>query len=431
MDRQLISDLRLAVGDHLQEWVAQQQQTGTSPSKDDQRHFAGAVARDELSLVERQRMQRNLPPLAPAEFNAIVREVISALFGVGGLQAILDRRDVANVFVHGTTAIAETTDGQVLQCGDIATSEAELVEAVQQLLSSQSRTTRQFNAAHPTVSAQLSSGLRLTATMEVSDRISLAIRRPTISRVTLPRLVELGTLTRTASEFSRALVKGEFNIVVSGGTNSGKTTLVRALADEIGPDERVVVVEDAAELCLFDPVRHPNCVSLETREANVEGVGEVTLGELAKLALRMSPKRVIVGECRGGAEVVAMLSAMTQGNDGSMCTLHAESAEGALMRLRMYLGFSHGTPGDIAADMIGQAVDFVFHLARRRRDQRRVVTSIREVTGSEGNVVSSNEVFTLDAAGVLRPTGVLSDRAREILADTGYDTRELLAGALR
>ena len=431
MDRRLISELRLSVGDRLQEWVSQQQRTGPAPSRDDQRAYAGTIAREELTLVERQRMQQGQPPLDKADFNAMVREVISALFGVGGLQAILDRRDVANVFVHGTTAIAETTSGEVLHCGQIANSEAELIESVQQLLTTQSRTSRQFNAAHPTVSAQLSSGLRLTATMEVSDRVSLAIRRPTISHVTLSRLVELGTLTDDAAEFCRALVRGEFNLIVSGGTNSGKTTFTRALAEEIGPDERLVVVEDAAELCLFDEHRHPNVVSLEAREANVEGVGAVTLGELAKLALRMSPKRVIVGECRGGEEVVAMLSAMTQGNDGSMCTLHAESAEGALMRLRMYLGFSHGTPGDIAADMIGQAVDFVFHLARRRRDQRRIVTSIREVTGSEGNVVSSNEVFALDAFGVLRPTGVLSERAREILADVGYDPRRLLAGAIR
>jgi pilus assembly protein CpaF len=431
MDRQLISDLRLTVGDRLQEWVAQHQREGAPKSREDQRHYAGAVARDQLTIVERQRMNQGQSPLPPESFNAIVLEVISALFGVGGLQAILDRPDVANVFVHGTSAIAETTSGLVLHCGEIANSEAELVESVQQLLNAQSRTSRQFNSGHPTVSAQLSSGLRLTATMEVSDKVSLAIRRPTIAHVTLSRLVELGTITDQASEFCRALVQGEFNLVISGGTNSGKTTFVRALADEIGPDERLVVVEDAAELCLFDPIRHPNVVSLEAREANIEGVGEVSLGALAKLALRMSPKRVIVGECRGGDEVVAMLSAMTQGNDGSMCTLHAESAEGALLRLRMYLGFSHGTPGDIAADMIGQAVDFVFHLARRRRDQRRVITSIREVTGSERNVVSSNEVFALDSSGILRPTGVLSDQAREILADTGYDTRKLLAGAIR
>jgi pilus assembly protein CpaF len=431
MDRQLISDLRLLVGDRLQEWVALRQRDGTTTSRDDQRQYAGTVAREQLTLVERQRMQQGQAPLNEQGFNAIVREVIAALFGVGGLQAILDRPDVANVFVHGTTAIAETTSGEVLRCGQVANSEEELVESVQQLLVAQSRTARQFNGAHPMVSAQLESGLRLTATMEISDRVSLAIRRPTINHVTLARLVELETFTDVAAAFSRALVQGEFNIVVSGGTNSGKTTFVRALCEEIGPDERLIVVEDAAELQLFHPVRHPNVVSLESREANVEGVGEITLGELAKLALRMSPKRVIVGECRGGAEVVAMLSAMTQGNDGSMCTLHADSADAALSRLRMYLGFSHQTPGDIAADMIGQAVDFVFHLARRRRDQRRIVTSIREVTGSEGTVVSSNEVFALDDRGLLRPTGVLSDRSREILADVGYDTRALLHGASR
>ena len=430
MDRQLIADLRLVVGDKLQEWVGQQRRDGVNVGKDDQRQFANSIAREQLDLVERQRMQANAPRMAPGEYNAVVREVLNALFGVGGIGAILDRPDVANVFVHGTVAIAETMTGEILHCGEIANSEDEVVASIQQLLVTQSRTSRQFNSAHPMVSAQLSSGLRLTATMEVSDKVSVAIRRPTISRVTLEQLVELGTLPSEAARFLRALVLGEFNLAVAGGTNSGKTTLLRALCHEIPADDRVVTVEDAAELH-FDPDRHRNVVSLESREANLEGVGEITLGDLAKLALRLSPKRVIVGEVRGGSETVAMLSAMTQGNDGSMCTVHAESAEGALHRFRMYLGFSHGTPGDIAADMIGQAIDFVIHLDRRRRDGRRVVTSIREVTGSEGNVVQSNGVFGLDPHGTLRPTGVISDRSREILADVGYDTRELLTGAHR
>ncbi len=428
MDRQLIADLRLVVGDKLQEWVGQRRREGVEVGKDDQRQFANSIARAQLDLVERQRMQASQPRMVQGEYNAVVREILNALFGVGGIGAILERPDVANVFVHGTTAIAETMTGEVLHCGQIANTEDEVIASIQQLLVTQSRTSRQFNTAHPTVSAQLSSGLRLTATMEVSDKVSVAIRRPTIARVTLEQLVEIGTIPSEAARFLRALVLGEFNLAVAGGTNSGKTTLLRALCFEIPGDDRVVTVEDAAEL-RFDPDRHRNVVSLEAREANLEGVGEITLGDLAKLALRMSPKRVIVGEVRGGSEVVAMLSAMTQGNDGSMCTVHAESAEGALTRFRMYLGFSHGTPGDIAADMIGQAIDFVVHLARRRRDGRRIVTAIREVTGSEGNVVQSNEVFGLDQHGVLRPTGVISDRSREILADVGYDIRSLLIGS--
>ena len=429
MDRSLISQLRLTVGDLLQEWVAERQRHDVVVSRDDQRAYAGTIARDQLSIVERQRMQQGEQPLTPEMFNRLLREVLAALFGVGGLQAILDRQDVANIYVHGVTAIAETMSGEVLHCGQIAETEAELIESVQQLLASQSRTSRQFNSSHPIVSAQLHSGLRLTGTMEVSDKVSLAIRRPTLHHVTLAELVLLGTLTDQAAEFCSAAVTAECNIVVGGGTNSGKTTFVRALCEPIGPDERLVVVEDAAELNLFDAVRHPNVVSLESREANVEGVGEISLGELARTALRMSPKRVIVGECRGGPEVVAMLSAMTQGNDGSMCTIHADSADGALRRLRMYLGFSHGTPGDIAADMIGQAVDLVIHVQRRRSDGRRIVTSIREVTGAEGNVNTSNEMFVHDPARGLISTGLVSDALRARLDEVGYDTRRLLGGS--
>ncbi len=429
MDRQLIADLRLVVGDKLQEWVGQRRREGVEVGKDDQRQYANSIAREQLDLVERQRMQASQPRMAQGEYNAVVREILNALFGVGGIGAILERPDVANVFVHGTTAIAETMTGEVLHCGQIANTEDEVIASIQQLARDavenvaavQHRTPDRFGAALLRSSADGDDGGIRQGLGRDHDARRLHASPSNSSSSSAPsRVRRPGSCVRSCS--------GSSTLPLLVVRTAARRHCYARFVLRSPADDRVVTVEDAAEL-RFDPDRHRNVVSLEAREANLEGVGEITLGDLAKLALRMSPKRVIVGEVRGGSEVVAMLSAMTQGNDGSMCTVHAESAEGALTRFRMYLGFSHGTPGDIAADMIGQAIDFVVHLARRRRDGRRIVTAIREVTGSEGNVVQSNEVFGLDQLGVLRPTGVISDRSREILADVGYDIRSLLIGS--
>ena len=429
LDRDLVSQLKRTVGDRLQEWVTTGRRDATPAPVDDQRQFAIGAARDQLQLFEKDRLVRGLPPMPSDEFQALVREVVAALFDAGGFTAAFDRPDMANLAVNGLDAYGELVTGEVIPLGRIAASTDEVIGLVQQLLVTQSRTARVFNSANPLVSAQLANGMRLTACMEVSDTVSVSIRRSVIRHVSVGELVRLGTISGPAAEFFAATVAAELNTLISGGTNSGKTTLLRALADEIPRTDRTVVIEDAAELNLKHPVRHPDVVSLEARQANVEGAGEITLGQLCKHALRMSPKRIICGELRSGDEALPVLQAMTSGNDGSMSTIHARSAENSLEKLALLLGMAAGLDGPVAANLIAQAIDIVVHLHFDRRSGKRVVTEVREVTGYEGSKVLTNAVFTRTKDGQLRPTGTVSDRLRERLADVGFDTRRLMLGA--
>jgi pilus assembly protein CpaF len=427
-DRELVSSLKIAVGDRLQEWVSAGQRNGATPDADDQRQFAITVATEQVRLVDRERLVRGQTQMAQGEVAMLVREVVAALFDAGGFTAVFDRPDMANLAVNGIEAYGELVTGETIPLGRIAASEAEVIELVQQLLSTQSRTSRTFNSAHPLVSAQLSNGMRLTASMEVSDSVSVSIRRAVLRNVSLAELVKLGTLTTLSADFLAAVVHGELNVVIGGGTNSGKTTMIRALCDEIPATDRLVVVEDAAELNLKHPIRHPDVVSLETRLPNVEGVGEVTLGELCKHALRMSPKRLICGEIRSGNEAMPVLSAMTTGNDGSMTTIHARTAENSLEKLRTLLGIAIGIDAPVAADLISQAVDIVLYLHQDRASGKRLVMSIREVTGHEGSQILTNAVFTRQSDGVLRPTATVSERLRERLLSVGFDPRRMITG---
>ena len=427
-DRELISALKVAVGDRLQEWVAMAQRNGKPVDLDDQRQYAITVATEQVRLVDRERLVRGESQLDHGEATLLIREVVAALFDAGGFTAVFDRPDMANLAVNGIEAYGELVTGETIPLGRIAASEGEVVELVQQLLSTQSRTSRTFNSAHPLVSAQLSNGMRLTASMEVSDCVSVSIRRAVLRNVSLAELVRLGTITPLASDLLAAVVKAELNVVIGGGTNSGKTTMIRALCDEIPPTDRLVVVEDAAELNLKHPIRHPDVVSLETRLPNVEGVGEVTLAELCKHALRMSPKRLICGEIRSGNEAMPVLSAMTTGNDGSMTTIHARTAENSLEKLRTLLGIAIGIDAQVAADLISQAVDVVVYLHQDRTTGKRLVMSIREVAGHEGTKIQTNAVFSRQADGVLRPTGTVSERLRERLMLAGFDPRRMITG---
>jgi Flp pilus assembly CpaF family ATPase len=191
-------------------------------------------------------------------------------------------------------------------------------------------------------------------------------------------------------------------------------------------DERIIVIEDDAELFLSaDPQNHPDVVEMERRDPNVEGQGEIDMATLVREALRMRPDRVIVGEVRGG-EVVPMLHALNQGNDGSMCTLHADSTRTAFSRLITYAASAKETYApSVTARLVGDAVDFVVHL-RRDRDGRRVVTSIREVTGSDGELATSNEILVRERDGHLRPNAPLTEARVDRLADVGFDSTLLV-----
>jgi pilus assembly protein CpaF len=254
--------------------------------------------------------------------------------------------------------------------------------------------------------------------MDVSHRPVLSIRRHRLVRVFLRNLVELGAIDAGLEAFLAAVVRARKNLIIAGGTGAGKTTMLRALLNEVPPEERLVTIENAFELGLHEPGLadlHPNVAALEAREANVEGEGEITMAELVRAGLRMNPSRVIVGEVLGD-EIVAMLEAMSQGNDGSMGTIHATSSAYVWRRMAMYAAKSAmRLPAEVTYQMIDGAIDFVVFIAQRDERAiggplRRFVSSVREVTGAEGQQVITNEVYrpgpdgrAVPNPGVLRP----------------------------
>jgi pilus assembly protein CpaF len=435
--RALARRIQHDVGDSLASWEHDQRETsGRSPSDDETRVRASGFIAAAVEHESRQRIEAGEPPLGPDVIDGLVERVESLLFSLGDLDRYLNDPFVENIFANGCDRVFFTTaDGHRHVGSPIADSDDELVELIRRLASRSGRTERRFDDAQPVLNLRLADGSRLFAVMQVSERPSLSIRRHRYPTVTLDELVTLGTIDETLRAVLAAAVSRPrpLNIVVCGGTDTGKTTLLRALINDIDPWERVVVIEDSLELHLAaDANAHPNVVELETREPNVEGAGEISMRDLTRNALRMAPDRVIVGEVRGG-EVVEMLLAMSQGNDGSMCTLHADSSHSALAKIATYASMARERlPIDATNMLIANSVHLVVHLAKAA-DGRRVVSSIREITGSDGHLVLSNEVFSPDDDGIARFAHPFTDTTLRRLAANGFDPSVLhtAAGAWR
>jgi pilus assembly protein CpaF len=258
--------------------------------------------------------------------------------------------------------------------------------------------------------------------MAVVTRPCLVIRLHRYPSLTLDDLAAKGTVDPALRAFLGAAVRARLNLIISGGTSAGKTTLLRALAAEIPFDERLVTIEDSLELGLERfPEVHADVVAMEARAPNVEGEGAISVAEPVRAALRMSPDRVIVGEVRGH-EVIPMLNAMTQGNDGSMCTVHANSSAGAFARLATYaIQAPERLPLEATNLLVDGAVDLVVHLSLDRVTGRRLVSSVREMTGADGALVVSNEVFRPGADGLAMSAVPPREPTLERLAAAGFD----------
>ena len=375
-----------------------------------------------LDVIAADRARAFLPPLDEAEESQIADEVLSTLFGLGPIDRLLADESVENVSVNGCDTVwVHYAGGKKRRVGAVADSDNELIALIRRAAARLGRNERRFDIANPFLDMRLPDGSRLNAVMAVSERPSVSIRRHRHEQVTLADLCALGTFNEAVMGFLNAAVRARMSIIVCGGTNAGKTTMLRALLNACDPDERLVTIEDRLELGLSThPDRHRDVIELETRTANIEGSGEITMQQLVRNALAMSPDRLIVGEVRG-PEVVDMLSALSAGNDGSMCTIHANSSQAAFSKIATYaLRSTEHIPVEASNRMIAESIDFVVHLSRTSNGQRRV-NSVREVTGASSGDVTSVEVFAAKGSDMARPCASLQASTQHRLANAGLD----------
>ena len=359
--------------------------------------------------------------LEPGEEDALAQAVFDAIFGLDRLQRLLDDPSIENINANGCDQVfVRYADGRHERVEPIADSDEEMVELLRTIGARVGLSERRLDFAHPALNQQMPDGSRLAAVISVSSRPCLSIRRHRYLRVTPDDLVEMGSLDLALREFFRAAMLARRSIIICGGVGAGKTTLLRAIAADIPRHERLVTIEDSLELGLDRyPELHPDVVALEAREPNLEGEGAVNLADLVRLALRLSPDRVIVGEARG-AEVLSLLNAMSQGNDGSMATLHASSSKGAFSKLATYaIQAPERLPLEATNLLVANAIHFVVHL--EQHDGRRFVSSVREVTDAEGPLVISNEVFRPGPDGRAVPSSPMRAETMERLVDVGFD----------
>ena len=388
--------------------------------------FAHQLLMERLEVLAREFITQGRDPLSEAAEEELVERVQARLFGLAELDRLVRDPSIENVFCNRFDQVfVKRTDGGKEEVAAISDSDDGLAELLRQAAARDGRSERRFDRGQPWVSFQLGDA-RLTAVREVSGATVFALRRHGKRTADLQHLYEVGTISQALLGLFNAAVHARLNLLIVGGTDAGKTTLLRALINAVPPQERLVTVEDALELQLAkDSLRHPDVVELECREQNIEGQGEVTMRDLTRLALRLSPDRVIVGEARG-PEILEMFQAMSQGNDGSMGTLHARSSADAFVQIMRYAlkAPEHLTPEAVVVD-IAASLDWVIHL-HKLRDGRRVVSSVREITGYDAAQVISNEVFTPDPFGRASFSGrPFQERTLDTLIDHGFDPRLL------
>jgi pilus assembly protein CpaF len=366
-----------------------------------------------------------------AEQEDLLEDICNDVLGLGPLEPLLARDDIADIMVNGAHRTYIEVAGKVQETGVRFRDNTQLMNICQRIVS---QVGRRVDESSPICDARLPDGSRVNviAPPLAIDGPTLTIRKFKRDKLTLDQLVKFGTITPEGATILQIIARSRCNVLVSGGTGSGKTTLLNCLTRYIDNTERIITCEDAAELQL----QQPHVVRLETRPPNIEGEGEVTMRDLVKNCLRMRPERIIVGEVRG-PEAFDLLQAMNTGHDGSMGTLHANSPREALSRIESMItmgGFS--LPSKTLREMISTSIDVIVQAARLR-DGTRKITHITEVVGTEGDVIITQDIFLYDIAGedangkILgrhRSTGIGRPRFWERARYFGEDKR--LAAAL-
>ncbi len=329
-------------------------------------------------------------PLSASDRGRIAQEVSDEILGHGPLEPFLKDPEVSEVMVNGADMIFIERGGKITQVDARFTSEAHLRRTIDKIVG---RVGRRVDEASPLCDARLQDGSRVNAVIPpiALDGSMLTIRKFSTDPFTDRDLIAFGTFTPQARDFLHACVRGKLNIIISGGTGSGKTTTLNVMSSYIPTDERIVTIEDAAELQL----RQEHVLRLESRPANIEGKGQISIRDLVRNSLRMRPDRIVVGEIRDGA-ALDMLQAMNTGHDGSITTVHSNSPRDSMSRLETLVMMAGvDLPSRAIREQVASAVDLVIQQSRLRDGTRRI-TSITEIEGMEGEVVTLSEIFTFD-----------------------------------
>ncbi len=364
----------------------------------------GEVSRLAETLLAQESM-----PLSSAERERLVNDVQHELFGLGPLEPLLADGTISDILVNSHSTVYVERKGKLEPTNVTFKDDEHLMRVIERIVSSVGR---RIDESSPMVDARLQDGSRVNAIIPPLsiDGPVLSIRRFGTEPLRMNALIENKALTRDISDMLQMCVTARLNLLISGGTGAGKTTLLNALSAFIPEDERIVTIEDSAELQL----QQPHVVRLETRPPNIEGRGEVTQRDLVRNALRMRPDRIVIGEVRGG-EAIDMLQAMNTGHDGSLTTIHANTPRDALARLETMIQMTGMRLSDRAMrQQVAAAINLVVQVARLSDGTRRL-TSISEITGMEGETITMQEIFQYERTGVdaqgqvigrFRPTGI-------------------------
>jgi pilus assembly protein CpaF len=365
--------------------------------------------RQVVSQILQQAYQNTRLSLPNTLRDQVFHEIIDDLLGFGPLQPLLDDADISEVMVNGPRSVYVERRGKLTKTNVTFENNEAVLRIIERIILPLGR---RIDSDSPTVDARLPDGSRVNAVIPpvAIDGPSITIRKFQKGLLNIDQLIGFGSITRIVADFIRACVLSRLNIVISGGTGSGKTTLLNVLSSFIPNDERIVTIEDAAELQL----QQDHIVRMETKPSDVEGKHSVSVHDLVRNSLRMRPDRIVIGEVRGG-EAMDMLQAMNTGHDGSLTTLHANSPRDAISRLEtMCLMSGIDMPLKVIREQIASAVDLIVQQSRMR-DGSRKVTVVSEVSGMEGDTVVMTEIFRFEQTGMdkngkvigeIRPTGI-------------------------
>jgi len=350
--------------------------------------------RDELKILVERLLDENSVVINDSERRNLTRDIQYEVLGFGPLEPLLADPNVSDILVNGAHQVYVERKGCLELTPITFNDDAHLMKIIDKIVS---RVGRRIDESSPMVDARLPDGSRVNAIIPplAIDGPVLSIRRFSADPLGMAELINFNSMTEAMAAILQALGKSEVNILISGGTGSGKTTMLNAISGYIGHSERIVTIEDAAELQL----QQPHVVRLETRPPNIEGKGEVTQRALVRNALRMRPDRIILGEVRG-AEALDMLQAMNTGHEGSMATIHANTPRDALTRLENMISMgAAGLPVKAMRQQISSAIGVVVQVARLTDGKRKVI-SIQEITGMEGEMITMQEIFSFKQTGL-------------------------------